>query len=100
MIAYSGAPQSPRSIVLNLDMKYKDKGVPMMRGLINYVGFPKAGAFLWIALYGRILTSDRLKTIGILGPNPCVMCCADEEIANHLLCSCPVVEICWNWFLT
>ncbi|XP_059077111.1 uncharacterized protein LOC131876235 [Cryptomeria japonica] len=30
---------------------------------------PKARAFLWTALHGRILIGDRLKTIGIAGPS-------------------------------
>ncbi|XP_059066510.1 uncharacterized protein LOC131857802 [Cryptomeria japonica] len=62
----------------------------------NHKILPKVGAFLWIALHTRNLMGDRLKTIGILGPNRCVMCRVDEESANHLLFSCPVVEYCWN----
>ncbi|XP_059070381.1 uncharacterized protein LOC131860044 [Cryptomeria japonica] len=46
---------------------------------------PKAGAFLWIALHGRILTSDRLKAIGISGPSRCYLCKEEEEIVDHLL---------------
>ncbi|GLJ18307.1 hypothetical protein SUGI_0323970 [Cryptomeria japonica] len=50
---------------------------------------PKAGAFLWLALHNRILTGDRLKSIGISEPNMCVMCKADDESANHLLLKLP-----------
>lgn len=59
---------------------------------------PKAGAFLWIALHNIILTGDRLKMVGIEGPNMCIMCRTQEETANHLLYNCPYAETYWNWF--
>ncbi|GLJ54364.1 hypothetical protein SUGI_1167300 [Cryptomeria japonica] len=46
---------------------------------------PKAGAFLWTALHGRILTGDRLRTIGIVGSSVCLLCKENEETTNHLL---------------
>ncbi|XP_057845071.1 uncharacterized protein LOC131054551 [Cryptomeria japonica] len=49
---------------------------------------PKAGDFLWIVLSGRILTGDRLKTIGIQGPSCCVLCNIGEETVDHLLFNC------------
>lgn len=46
---------------------------------------PKASAFLWIALDGRILTSDKIKTIGISRPSRCCLCKEEEDIFDHLL---------------
>ncbi|XP_059068502.1 uncharacterized protein LOC131859007 [Cryptomeria japonica] len=60
---------------------------------------PKARAFLWIALHGRILTGDRLKTIGIHGPSWCVLCNAEEESVDHLLFNYMFAQKCWEWFL-
>ncbi|XP_059075167.1 uncharacterized protein LOC131875150 [Cryptomeria japonica] len=65
----------------------------------NNIGLPKAGAFLWIALHGKILTSDRLKLIGIVGPSWCIMCKRNEESANYLLLRCPFAEGCWEWLM-
>ncbi|GLJ31002.1 hypothetical protein SUGI_0619800 [Cryptomeria japonica] len=47
--------------------RQKDSNWPMIL-CWDKRALPKAGAFLWIALHGRILTSDRLKTIGISKP--------------------------------
>ncbi|GLJ15270.1 hypothetical protein SUGI_0249820 [Cryptomeria japonica] len=58
---------------------------------------PRAGAFLWTAYHGRILTGERLKTYGIYGPSVCVMCKMAEETTNHLLYECQVARACWNW---
>ncbi|XP_059066274.1 uncharacterized protein LOC131857602 [Cryptomeria japonica] len=60
---------------------------------------PKARAFLWIVLHEKILMGDRLKVIGIQGPNWCFLCKSEEETSNHLLYKCPFSEACWNWYL-
>lgn len=58
---------------------------------------PIVGAFLWIALHGKILTSDRLKLIGIQEPNKCCLCKNEEESTDHLLYNCPFSRKCWDW---
>ncbi|XP_057872052.1 uncharacterized protein LOC131078394 [Cryptomeria japonica] len=58
---------------------------------------PKAGAFLWIALHERIITSDRLKSISIAGPSRCCFCKKEEESAEHLLYSCSYSRQFWDW---
>ncbi|GLJ53973.1 hypothetical protein SUGI_1154190 [Cryptomeria japonica] len=60
---------------------------------------PKARAFLWISIHGRILTSSRLKSIGISGPNWCIMCKQQEESIDRLLYWCPFASQCWDWLL-
>jgi len=58
---------------------------------------PKAGAFAWIAIHKRILTSDRLKSLGITSPSRCVLCGKAEETIDHLLLTCPFASNCWDW---
>ncbi|GLJ22049.1 hypothetical protein SUGI_0413160 [Cryptomeria japonica] len=58
---------------------------------------PKAGAFLWIALHGKILASDRLKLIGIQGPRRCCLNKMEEETVNHLMYNCFFSRKCWDW---
>ncbi|GLJ07337.1 hypothetical protein SUGI_0064720 [Cryptomeria japonica] len=60
---------------------------------------PKAGAFLWTALHGRILTGDRLKTIGIASLSVCILCKENEETADHLLYWCSYSKKVWDWLL-
>lgn len=60
---------------------------------------PKEGAFLWITLNRRILTGDRLKTIGIQGPSWCVLCNNGEETVDHLFFKSRFACSCWDWFL-
>ena len=40
---------------------------------------PKVGAFAWLAYNGRILTVERLRKIGIIGPSRCPLCEKNEE---------------------
>ena len=60
---------------------------------------PKAGFFLWLAAQNRILTADRLNTIGISGPSRCFLCKSDFEDAEHLLFNCPYSRKCWEWLI-
>ncbi|XP_057835592.2 uncharacterized protein LOC131045977 [Cryptomeria japonica] len=58
---------------------------------------PKAGAFIWIALHGRILTSDRLKLVGIAGPNSYCLWKNEEETTYHILFNCSYSRNYWDW---
>ena len=51
------------------------------------VVLPKVGAFLWLALHNRILTSDRLQRLQILDSFLCILCGKEMENDNHLLLS-------------
>lgn len=86
-------------------------GYELLRGRKNYsywptklcLGrwiFPKAGAFLWIALHGHILIGERLKSISFARPNWCILCKADVESVDHLLLWCPFAKECWDWLLS
>lgn len=56
---------------------------------------PKAGAFAWLVVKGIILTGERRKRIGFMGPSICVMCSKSEESVDHLLLRCEVAQRCW-----
>ena len=58
---------------------------------------PKTGFFLWTASQDRILTTDRLRKLGIEGPSRCVLCNNDNEDNNHLLYKCSYTQKCWEW---
>lgn len=58
----------------------------------------KVGFFLWLAFQNRILTTDRINKIGIVGRSRCVLCKNDIENVDNLLYSCPYSQICWEWF--
>ncbi|GLJ38025.1 hypothetical protein SUGI_0774170 [Cryptomeria japonica] len=60
---------------------------------------PKARAFLWIALHGKVLTCDRLKTIGISRPSRCELCKQEEENVEHLMYNCRYTGMCWDWLM-
>lgn len=57
---------------------------------------PKASAFAWLAVKGRILTGERRKRFGFMGPTKCVMCNLLEEWVDHLLLKCEVAQRCWS----
>lgn len=57
---------------------------------------PKDGSFLWVALHGRILIGNRLKTISIAGPHWCILCKQSDETFDHLLLWCPFASTCWE----
>lgn len=56
---------------------------------------PKAEEFVWLAIKGRILTCERRKRLGFVGPKKCVMCGEEEENLDHLLLQCKVAQSCW-----
>lgn len=56
----------------------------------------KVGAFAWLAVKGRILTRERRKRLGFMGPSKCVMCSKSEELVDHLLLRCEVATRCWS----
>ena len=57
---------------------------------------PKAGAFAWLAYNERILTMERLKSIGINGPSRCPLCEKNEETIDHLLVQCQYAKKWWD----
>lgn len=51
----------------------------------------KIKIFLWLVLWGRILTKDDLLKRGWSGDHHCLFCAGDETI-NHLFFHCPVAR--------
>ncbi|XP_059067838.1 uncharacterized protein LOC131858570 [Cryptomeria japonica] len=60
---------------------------------------PKAGAFSWLAGNKRILTGDRLKRMGFVGPFQCVLYKKEEEEVDHLLLNCDFAQEAWRFGL-
>ncbi|KAI5342658.1 hypothetical protein L3X38_010534 [Prunus dulcis] len=56
---------------------------------------PKIKNFLWRATHGRLPTTFALHKRKIAGARLCPICQAHEEFVEHLLLSCPWVELVW-----
>ncbi|CAL1410476.1 unnamed protein product [Linum trigynum] len=56
----------------------------------------KINAFMWIVAHKKILTLDILQRRGLAIANICVMCCKEEESADHLLVDCEFTSGVWN----
>ncbi|XP_059070572.1 uncharacterized protein LOC131860208 [Cryptomeria japonica] len=61
----------------------------------NNVCLLKARAFAWLASNKWILSRDRLKKMGFVGPFRYVLCEKAEEDVDHLLLSCDFAQKAW-----
>ncbi|RVW16892.1 Phosphatidylinositol 4-kinase alpha 1 [Vitis vinifera] len=52
--------------------------------------------FAWEAMWGKVLTLDRLQKRGWQLPNRCYLCSCEEETVNHILLHCRVVRVLWE----
>lgn len=52
--------------------------------------------FLWSAIKDLLLTINNLIKMGMCLPNVCLLCCHEEEFANHILLHCPLANEVWN----
>ena len=52
--------------------------------------------FAWEAMWGKVLTLDRLQRRGVQLPNCCFLCGCEEENVNHILIHCTVVRVLWD----
>ena len=52
--------------------------------------------FAWEAMWGKVLTLDRLQKRGWQLPNRCYLCSCEEETVNHILLQCRVVRVLWE----
>lgn len=55
----------------------------------------KIKIFLWLVLWGRILTKDNLVNKGWIGDHHCMFCAGDETI-GHLFFRCPLAIFVWG----
>jgi hypothetical protein len=60
---------------------------------------PKLKLFFWLALHGRLWTSERRKRHGLQPEAACALCDQADETTDHLLTSCPVTREVWSWLL-
>ncbi|RVW50950.1 hypothetical protein CK203_071256 [Vitis vinifera] len=59
--------------------------------------FPtKVGFFAWEASWRKVLTLDQLKRRGWNLANRCFLCCAEEEMINHILIHCSKARVLWE----
>ena len=58
--------------------------------------WPKVANFCWLILKHQILTWDNIQVQGISGPLRCILCENSNEIINHLLDECPLVDAIWE----
>ena len=56
----------------------------------------KVAFFGWEAMWGKILTLDRLQKWRWQLPNRCFLCSCEEETVNHILLHCIVVRVLWE----
>lgn len=56
----------------------------------------KKTLFLWLLMWGRILTWENLKRRGMVGPSRCVMCQQAEETTPHLIQDCEWAIEVWE----
>jgi len=60
---------------------------------------PKVKFFAWLALHGRIWTSDRRRRHGLQDDASCALCDQEDETADHLLLGCVFTREVWHRLL-
>ena len=60
------------------------------------VVLPKEGAFSWSATQNKILTTERLRKLGICKRFQCVLCGKELEDTKNLLLNCEFCHECWK----
>ena len=56
----------------------------------------KAVFFAWEAVWGMVLTLDKIQRRGWHLPNKCFLCGCAKETIHHLLLHCPIVSSLWE----
>ena len=69
------------------------------RSILNPIVPPKLGFFAWEASWGKVLTLDQLKRMGIPIVNRCFLCEEHEETIDHLLIHCSKAKSLWDLLL-
>ena len=60
---------------------------------------PKVKFFAWLALHGRIWTSDRRRRHGLQDDASCALCDQEDETADQLLLGCVFAREVWHRLL-
>jgi hypothetical protein len=55
----------------------------------------KCKMFLWLAIWNRCWTADRLAKRGLSHPDKCPLCDQEDETIQHLLTTCVVARQVW-----
>ena len=63
-----------------------------VKGILVHCVPTKATFFAWEAVWGKILTLDKLQRRGWYLPNRCYLCGRDEESVHHILLHCLVIN--------
>jgi hypothetical protein len=61
---------------------------------------PKCKFFLWLAIRNKCWTADRLQRRGMQYPVCCPLCDQEQEIAQHILCTCGFARQFWHHILS
>lgn len=56
---------------------------------------PKCKMFLWLAIWNKCWTADRLARRGLPHPDQCVLCDQEEEMVWHILTNCVFAHQWW-----
>ncbi|XP_021836755.2 uncharacterized protein [Spinacia oleracea] len=74
--------------------------VPWRRILCNNHSTPKSQFILWLALWRRLPTLDRLIKWKAVDSDICVLCNSNIESAEHLFFECPTSSLVWQKILS
>ncbi|XP_074292090.1 uncharacterized protein LOC141618932 [Silene latifolia] len=69
-------------------LKPDSENVPWYPWMLNKWILPKHSFLCWLVARGRLLTQDRLVTLGVLSQNVCYLCGLQEESHQHLFFEC------------
>lgn len=67
--------------------------------VLNNIATPRAKFILWLVLWGRLATKDRLVLFNIAVDPVCVFCHHSPETLDHLYFECPVLQRAWSSLL-
>lgn len=66
------------------------------QGIWSQTTIPKIDTFCWLLCHHRILTEDRFRKRGIIGPSRCSLCEDHEETAAHMMLFCNFATDLWK----
>lgn len=50
---------------------------------------------MWLCLYNKVLTGEKYRKRGGIGPSVCLLCLNSEETVQHLFVECPIAQELW-----